>query len=131
MRAALLALRYFAMVFGAGFALALVRIPFLVPRLGVRMAELAEMPLMLLVIGLASRRVWRRAGAGAGAGLLAVGAMALLLMLVAELALAWFVSGQSPLGYVASRDPVSGTAYALGLLVFALAPWLWSRLRAA
>jgi hypothetical protein len=31
---------YFAMVFGAGFVLGLIRVPFLAPRLGVRIAEL-------------------------------------------------------------------------------------------
>lgn len=36
------AVQYFAMVFAAGVLLALIRIPFLVPRLGVRMAELIE-----------------------------------------------------------------------------------------
>ena len=41
---------YFALVFGAGFVLGVLRISFLVPRFGERLAELAEMPLMLLVI---------------------------------------------------------------------------------
>lgn len=54
------ALGYFLIVFGAGFALALVRIPGLVPLLGVRWAELAEMPVMLAVIAWAAHRLVRR-----------------------------------------------------------------------
>ena len=37
---------YFALVFGAGFVLGMIRVPFLVPRLGERVAELVEMPFM-------------------------------------------------------------------------------------
>lgn len=35
---------YFGLVFGAGFLLGCIRVPFLVPRLGARVAELLEMP---------------------------------------------------------------------------------------
>ena len=41
---------YFALVFGAGFVLGMIRVPFLVPRLGERVTELIEMPFMLVVI---------------------------------------------------------------------------------
>ena len=43
-------LAYFALVFGAGFVIGVLRVAFLVPRFGERLAELAEMPLMLLFI---------------------------------------------------------------------------------
>ena len=56
------AVTYFALVFAAGFALGCLRVPFLVPRLGERAAELLEAPLMLFVIFLASRHVARRYG---------------------------------------------------------------------
>jgi hypothetical protein len=39
---------YFAVIFGAGFVLGLVRILWLVPRLGTRVAELLEAPIMLV-----------------------------------------------------------------------------------
>ena len=43
-------LSYFAIVFGTGFILGAFRVSLLVPRIGERWAELAEMPLMAIVI---------------------------------------------------------------------------------
>lgn len=83
---------YFALVFGAGFLLGAIRVPFLAPRLGERVAELLEMPIMLAVIVLASRHIVRRfALASHALASLAVGLFALALLLAAELlpALPW------------------------------------------
>ena len=43
---------YFALVFGAGFVLGPIRILLVVPRLGGRIAELIEFPVMLLVFAI-------------------------------------------------------------------------------
>jgi len=129
MRTLSLALRYFAIVFAAGFALAMVRLPYLVPRYGTRTAELMETPVMLLVIGAASFWIQRRNPRLSGPSLLAVGSLAFLLMLLAELGVMLATSDQTLVNYVASRDPVSGTVYLASLMVFALAPWLWSLYR--
>ncbi len=51
---------YFGLVFGAGFILGAVRVPYLVPRLGERLAELVEMPFMFVVIVIAAINVTRR-----------------------------------------------------------------------
>jgi hypothetical protein len=51
---------YFALVFGAGFVLGPIRILFIVPRFGVRLAELMEFPVMLVVIVLAARWLVRK-----------------------------------------------------------------------
>ncbi len=53
---------YFALVFGAGFTLGVIRILWLVPRLGVRMAESIEAPVMIAVSVIAVRWVIRRLG---------------------------------------------------------------------
>ena len=51
---------YFAIVFGAGFVLGPIRILWVVPRFGTRMAELIETPIMLVVTIIAARWVVRR-----------------------------------------------------------------------
>lgn len=124
------ALRYFAIVLGAGFVLGMVRVPFLVPRLGERTAELLEMPVMLAVIVLGARHVVRRFDLPARASpRLQVGFLALALSVAAELALAALMQAQSVVEYIAGRDPVSGSVYLLMLLVFALMPALLGRVR--
>jgi hypothetical protein len=123
---------YFALVFGAGFALGSVRVPFLVPRIGERLAELIETPIMFVVIAWAARFVTRRfalhtsAAARLGAGLIA-----LALLLAAELVLVLVLQGRSIGEYVASRDPVSGSVYLAMLVLFALMPSIIARLRSA
>ncbi len=116
---------YFAIVFAAGFALGSVRVPFLVPRWGERLAELAETPLMLAVIYLAAGYVVRRVHPPhEPRGLVMVGLMALSCMIAAELLLAVVMAERSVAEYIASRDPVSGTVYLAMLAVFAAMPWL-------
>lgn len=115
---------YFLLVFGAGFALAFIRIPFLVPRFGVRSAELMEAPVMLAVIIWASRRLARRPPVMGRPARLAAGSLALALLLAAELAVAYFVGARSPRQYIASRDPVSGSVYLVMLVLFAILPAL-------
>jgi hypothetical protein len=114
---------YFGLVFAAGFLLGTVRVVVLVPHLGVRVAELLEMPLLFVVILLAARLVVRRfALPRASLVRLRVGVLALGLMLVAELSLASALRGQSPGQWLAGRDPVSGSVYLAMLGVFAAMP---------
>lgn len=118
-------LAYFGLVFGAGFVLGAVRVPFVVPRLGERVAELVEMPIMFVVIVAAARFVVRRfAVAPSFSARLATGLIALGLLLAAEILLTLAVSDRSLADYVASRDPVSGSAYLAMLVVFAAMPLL-------
>jgi hypothetical protein len=122
------ALSYFAIVFGAGFALGLIRVLWAEARFGTRMAELMEMPLMFVVIVLAARRIVRRFPVASTArDRLQMGGIALGLLLLAEFMLVTVLQGQSPGEYLAARDPVSGTAYGLMLIVFALMPLLAAR----
>ncbi len=127
----LAAIVYVTLVFGAGFLLGLIRVPFVATRIGERYAELAEMPLMFLAIYFSSRFVRRKYGQNTDSvGLVAIGVIALLLLVGAELLLAGLLAGRGIGEYISSRDPVSGSVYLLMLLVFAAMPWLqaqWSR----
>lgn len=119
---------YFAIVFGAGFVLGPIRILWAVPRLGARMAELMEMPIMLAVIIVAARWTVRRLGVSARATRrLGMGSAALALLLAAEFALAFGLRGLSIPDYIASLDPVAGPVYAGALGVFAVMPLLVGR----
>lgn len=114
---------YFAIVLGTGFALGLVRVPFLVPRIGERWAELMEMPIMAATIYFAAGYILRRCPAITLPGrALAVGLFALVLAICAELGLAVFLQSQTVAKYVRSRDKVSGSVYLAMLAAFALMP---------
>jgi hypothetical protein len=117
---------YFLLVFGTGFALAFVRIPFLVPAFGVRIAELMETLVMLAVIVWASRRLARNNLELSRSRRLAAGLLAFVCLAAAELAVAYFFGARSPSQYIASRDAVSGSVYLASLVFFALAPALWN-----
>jgi hypothetical protein len=124
-----LAFAYFASIFVVGFLLGAVRTLWIAPRLGERAAELVELPLMVGASFLVARAlISRSTGVGIGAAAL-VGLAALALLLCAELAVVAFVRGQTLADYVASRDPLSGFAYVLALLLFAAMPALISRRR--
>ena len=124
------AVLYFAFVLGTGFVFGMIRVPFLVPRLGERYAELLEMPFMLVVIVLAARYVVRRFDLPASLSIrLKVGFTALALSVFAELLLATVLQGRSLIQFIASRDPVSGSVYLLILLLFALMPSILGHIR--
>jgi hypothetical protein len=119
---------YFALVFGAGFVLGPIRILWLVPRFGTRIAELMETPLMLAVIIVAARWVVRRlALSSTSSKRLGVGIIALGLLLVAEFSLVLWLRGLTFRDYLASRDPVAGTVYIVMLGLFAIMPLLVAR----
>jgi hypothetical protein len=122
------AVLYFALVLGTGFVLGMVRVPFLVPRLGERYAELLEMPFMFVAIVLAARYVVRRFDLPARLSVrLQVGFAALAMSVLAELLLATVLQGRSLAQFIASRDPVSGSVYLVMLLLFALMPAILRR----
>lgn len=119
----LAALSYFAIVMGSGFVLGVFRVSFLVPRIGERWAELAEMPIMATVIFFGAGYVLRCFPAIRTAGhSLAAGFIALTLLVCAELGLAVVIQSQTLTEFLASRDKVSGSVYITLLLVFAVMP---------
>ena len=121
---------YFALVLGTGFILGVIRVPFLVPRLGERYAELLEMPFMFAAIVLAARHVVRRFQLPTSFSVrLQVGFTALALSVLAEWLLAAALQDGSVAQYIASRDPVSGSVYLVMLQLFALMPSILARPR--
>ena len=119
---------YFAVAFGAGFVLGTLRVLWLVPSVGMRIAELIEMPIMLVVIIFAARWALRRFAIATAPSLrLAVGFVALGLLLVAEFTFVLSLQGLTIDEYLAGRDPVSGTAYVVMLGAFAIMPLLVGR----
>jgi hypothetical protein len=122
------AVLYFAIVFGTGFVLGTIRVLWVVPRLGERVAELIETPLMSIATILAARWTVRRFGVASFPNeSLVIGLIALGFLLVAELSVVLGLRGLSLAEYIESRDPVSGAVYVLMLGAFALMPWLVAR----
>ena len=119
---------YFALVFAAGFALGPIRLLWLVPRVGVRTAELMEAPVMLAAIVAAARWTIRRLALPFALSIrLGMGFVALGLLLTAEFTLVLRLRGLSVNEYLAGRDPVAGTAYYVALGIFAVMPLLVAR----
>ena len=114
---------YFAVVFGAGFVLGPLRILWVAPRIGTRMAELLEAPIMLVISILAARQIVRRMAVPLTlSNRLGMGAIALGLMLIAEFTLVLWLRGFSISQYLAARDSVAETVYYLMLVILAALP---------
>ena len=119
---------YFGLVFGAGFVLGAIRTLWVIPRTGTRMAELMEMPIMLVVTIVVSRWVVLRLLVPfVPFARLGMGGIALGLLLVAEFGFVLWVRGLSIRRYFASRDRVSGAVYYVMLVLFAVMPLLVAR----
>jgi len=122
-----ISLVYFLLVFGVGFILGPIRILWLVPRVGVRTAELIELPIMIAVTIAAARWLVRRFNLLSLTSRLVIGCLALAFLLGAEFAVAVGLRGMSVSDVMMSRDPISGTAYFISLAAFALMPSLVSK----
>ena len=121
---------YFALTFGAGFLLGPLRIFLMVPRVGARAAELAELPVMIIVTWLAARWTIRRFRVPFSTrSRLVMGVVAFALLLAAEFALVLPLRGLTLEQYFATRDPVSSVAYYASLVLLALMPLIVERKR--
>jgi len=124
------ALAYFALVFSAGFLLGTVRVIWLVPQLGIRMAELCEIPVMLLVSFFTAYWVCRRfAVPPESIARLIIGVTALICLIIVEFTFVLGLQGITIREYIENQDPLSGGIYALSLVLFALMPLLVNRFR--
>jgi hypothetical protein len=119
---------YFAGVFGAGFILGPIRILWVVPRFGTRVAELLEAPIMFVVTVVAARWIVRRlAVPSTASSRLSMGGIGLSLLLIAEFTLVLWLRGLSIREYLAGRDAVAATVYYVMLGAFAIMPLLVAR----
>jgi hypothetical protein len=127
-RALLAGVPYFALTFGAGFVLGVIRTLWVTPRVGTRAAELMETPIMLLVIIAGASCLTRRlAVPPIWSARLSMGVVALVFLVAAEFALVVWMRGMSIREYFASRDAVAATVYYIMLVVFAVMPLLVTR----
>ncbi|WP_235071111.1 hypothetical protein [Leptolyngbya sp. Heron Island J] len=119
---------YFVTVFGVGFGLGVIRVVWIEPQLGARLAELLEMPLMLVAVVVAAYWVVKRLAVPPVLwSRLSMGLVALVCLLCAEWGLVLGLRGLSMTEYIATRDPIAGTVYYIMLCLFAVMPWLIAR----
>ena len=121
-RVCLAGFQYFIAVFAVGFVLGVLRVLWLEPWLGTRVAELSEMPFMLVAIMLASRWVVQRMHLDHVKEPLWAGLIALALLLITEVVVVLELRGVSISDYIHDSDKVTGTVYLIMLWVFALFP---------
>jgi hypothetical protein len=105
-----------------------IRVLWIVPKIGVRTAELIEMLPMFVAILLSARWINQHfADADNISTRLKIGFLALSFLLVAEIALGMGLQGASISEVLLNHDPISGTVYYVMLILFALMPWLLNR----
>jgi hypothetical protein len=95
------ALVYVLPVFAAAFIFGALRVMLIAPAIGAFAAVALEVPPVLALSWLVAGRVLRRWPMQRGAAL-GVGAIAFLILILAEVALAWLLSGQTPAAYAAT-----------------------------
>lgn len=116
------AIRYFAIVFAAGFALGTVRTLWLVPAVGEVPATLLELPVMLAASWWACGWVLRRWPVRPGSPRLAMGMVALALLLGAEAVLGLTLMGRSVAEQLAAWTAPAALIGLAGQLLLGLMP---------
>jgi hypothetical protein len=123
-----LGLLYFVLVFGAGFVLGPIRVLFVEPHIGTRAAELIDLAIMAVWIWVVARWLLRRFAVLRDTRVrLAMGGIAVALSVLVDFTVVLRLRDMTLSGYVASFDPVAGTAFWLMQVVFALMPWWLGR----
>ena len=122
------ALAYWAVVFAFAFVLGIGRTLWLAPRIGALAAVACEVPLTLAASWFAARTLTRRFRIARGGEALGMGAAAFAILMLAEVALARVLAGQSPGQWAASLLTPAGALGLGGQVLFGLMPW-WVRRR--
>ncbi len=126
MRALKAGVIYFAAVFALGFALGVLRVVVLLPRLGGILAVLVELPLILAASWWICARILRRMPMSP-AEAATMGAVAFALLMSAEVAVSTLLAGRSLAAHLALYAEVPHLLGLAGQLAFAAFPWLQAR----
>jgi hypothetical protein len=130
MHAALAGAVYFLVVYVVGFALGVVRVLLVTPRLGATAAVLMELPFMLTASWIACRLIVdRMAVAPRPSARLAMGASAFILLMLADTALGMVAFGQTLAAQTAALREPAGLIGLGGQMMFALFPLISRRTR--
>jgi hypothetical protein len=117
------ALVYFAVVFAAAFAFGALRVTLIAPQIGALAAVTLEVPLILALSWLVAGQVLRRWPMTQGQAL-AMGGLAFAFLMLAEFALAYLLSGQTPRAYATTFTEAPGALGLAGQVGFGLIPAL-------
>lgn len=118
---------YFITVFSVGFVFGSVRVPFLVPRLGERYAELIELPFLLIAIVLFAHWIVQRYRfKGRSMSAAAAGIIAAILLILVEFSVVLALRGMSIDDYLGQRDRVAAAAYYGAVALYAVMPLILS-----
>ncbi len=119
----LVGLAYFAVVFALGFAMGLIRVPFLAPVVGDLAAVLIELPIILTLAWLVCRKLLSSFDVPPTIGSRAVmGGLALVLLLIAEFVLSTIVFGISVTGHFLSYLSLPNALGLAGQFAFGFFP---------
>lgn len=113
---------YFGIVFSAGFMLGAVRIFYLVPAYGERVAELIEIPFMTAISFASAYFIVKRFEIRNVVAAFFTGFLALVILLAFEFTVVLGLRGLTVEEYVATRDVISGIAYLCGLILYGIFP---------
>jgi hypothetical protein len=118
-------LAYFGIIFALGFVLGTLRVLVIIPRIGEVAAVSLEVPVVVAVSWVVARWCVARFAVGPGAAERGImGAVAFAVLMLAELALATLLFGQSVAQHVAAYARLAGAIGLAGQIVFALIPSL-------
>jgi hypothetical protein len=116
-------LAYFAVIFAAAFAFGALRVTLIAPQIGPFAAVALEVPLILCLSWIVAGRVLDHWPLTFGLAV-AMGAMAFAVLMLAEFALAYALSGQTPASYAETFLTGPGALGLMGQIGFALIPAL-------
>lgn len=119
----IMGLRYYAIVFAIAFALGVARTLMIAPAIGVTAAVLFEVPVLIMVSWLATRRLLRRHPLSLSHRAL-MGAVAFALTMASESILAYLLRGQDIAAWVAEVARPLGLVGLAGQIVFGIMPVL-------